>query len=376
MKHILIDGTTISSRMDGLSQYILNVTLNWELTPGYRYTLLVRPNECPPLYLRLFKEKGFQIEEVNIAPIGPIRDLQFARYLLKRKHFDAAFIPSNQYPIAMRLPALYTIHDLIYEQFPEQLGRGKFFKRWYLRFVTHVGLFKAKEVVAVSQYTCNEILRYHGRNYEENIHVIHEGWEHLLFFAGEAYGYPKDVAMKNYILYVGSSREHKNLGRLIKAIKNCYQELPEDWGFVFIGNNKMLTSKYQKEINEINKEREIVQITGWQEDQSLANYYRHARALIFPSLSEGFGIPVLEAYFYRIPLLLSNQASLPEIAGNAAIYFNPYDVKDISRTIVNFIQQPNHDALIERQTQRLSRYSWKNTSKQLKLLLQQIAKSV
>ena len=57
MKHILIDGTTISSRMDGLSQYILNVTLNWELTPGYRYTLLVRPDECPPLYLRLFKEK-------------------------------------------------------------------------------------------------------------------------------------------------------------------------------------------------------------------------------------------------------------------------------------------------------------------------------
>ena len=138
----------------------------------------------------------------------------------------------------------------------------------------------------------------------------------------------------------------------------------------------MLSTKLQQEIQEINKQRQIIQVTGWQEDKSLANYYRHAKALIFPSLSEGFGIPVLEAYFYRIPLLLSNQASLPEVAGDAAIYFNPYDVQDIAQTIIQFIQQPQHDDLIERQTERLSRYSWKNTSKQLKSLLQQIAKSI
>ena len=206
--------------------------------------------------------------------------------------------------------------------------------------------------------------------------VVPEGWEHLLFFTNEAYGYPKDVQFSNYILYVGSSREHKNWGRLIKAIKQCYQNIPEDWGFVFIGNSKMLSTKLQQEIQEMNKYRPIIQVTGWQEDKSLANYYRHAKALIFPSLSEGFGIPVLEAYFYRIPLLLSNQASLPEVAGDAAIYFNPYDVQDIAQTIIQFIKQPQHDDLIERQTERLSRYSWKNTSKQLKSLLQQIAKSI
>lgn len=376
MKHLLIDGTPISRHIDGLSQYILNVMLNWELARDYEYTLLVRPNECPPMYLRLFKEKGFRIEEVNIAPIGPKRDIQFARYLLKHRHFDAAFIPSNQFPLALHIPALYTIHDLIYEQFPEQLGRWKHFKRMYLRMVTHRGLSRAKQVVAVSQYTRNEILRYHGNQCESNIQVVHEGWEHLLFFTNEAYGYPQDVQFSNYILYVGSSREHKNWGRLIKAIKQCYQNIPEDWGFVFIGNSKMLSTKLQQEIQEINKQRSIIQVTGWQEDKSLANYYRHAKALIFPSLSEGFGIPVLEAYFYRIPLLLSNQASLPEVAGDAAIYFNPYDVQDIAQTITQFIQQPQHDDLIERQTERLSRYSWKNTSKQLKSLLQQIAKSI
>ena len=127
-------------------------------------------------------------------------------------------------------------------------------------------------------------------------------------------------------------------------------------------------------VQQINKQRPIIQITGWQKDCSLANYYRHAQALIFPSLSEGFGIPVLEAFFYRIPLLLSNQASLPEVAGDAAIYFNPYDVQDITNTILHFTKQSDYASLIERQTQRLALYSWKTTSQQLKNLLQSFCK--
>ena len=374
MKHILIDGTSISSHIDGLSQYILNVVLAWELTKGYHYTLLVRPNECPSLYLQLYKKKGIHIEEVNIAPIGPLRDIQFARYLRSHRNFDAAFIPSNQFPLALRIPALYTIHDLIYEQFPQQLGHLPWLKRCYLRLVTRVGLKRAQQVVAVSQYTRNQILRYHGSHFERKLQVIYEGWEHLLFFANEAYGYPKDIPFNKYILYVGSSRGHKNWERLILAIQRACHLLPHDWGFVFIGSTKMLSKRHLQMVQQINKQRPIIQITGWQKDCSLANYYRHAQALIFPSLSEGFGIPVLEAFFYRIPLLLSNQASVPEGAGDAAIYFNPYDVQDITNTILHFTKHSDYASLIERQTQRLALYSWKTTSQQLKNLLQSFCK--
>lgn len=374
MKHILIDGTSISNHIDGLSQYILNVVLAWELTKGYHYTLLVRPNECPELYLRLYNKKGIHIEEVDIAPIGPLRDIQFARYLRSHRHFDAAFIPSNQFPLALRIPALYTIHDLIYEQFPEQLGHLSWLKRWYLRLVTRVGLKRAQQVVAVSQYTCDQILRYHGSHFENKLRVIYEGWEHLLFFANETCGYPKDIPFSKYILYVGSSRGHKNWGRLIQAIQRASHQLPPDWGFVFIGSTSMLSKKHLQLVQQLNRQRPIIQITGWQEDCSLASYYRHAQALIFPSLSEGFGIPILEAYFYRIPLLLSNQASLPEIAGDAAIYFDPYNVQDISDSILHFTKQSDHTSLIERQTQRLARYSWKTTSQQLTKLLQSFCK--
>ena len=136
----------------------------------------------------------------------------------------------------------------------------------------------------------------------------------------------------------------------------------------------MLSKKHLQMVQQLNRQRPIIQITGWQEDCSLASYYRHAQALIFPSLSEGFGIPILEAYFYRIPLLLSNQASLPEVAGDAAIYFDPYNVQDISDSILHFTKQSDHTSLIERQTQRLARYSWKTTSQQLTKLLQSFCK--
>lgn len=376
MKHILIDGTCISCRIDGLSQYILNVVLNWELLPNYQYTLLLRPNQCPPTYMRLFREKGLYLDEVKIAPIGPKRDLQFALYLLKNRHFDAAFIPSNQFPLALHIPALYTIHDLIYEQFPEQLGRWNGLKRWYLRLVTRVGLRRAKQVVAVSQYTRSQILRRYGKNLDDKIQVVYEGWEHLLLHEKDKYELPQDVTFKNYILYVGSSRAHKNLSRLLEAIQQCHLQLPPEWGFLFIGSNTMLSNKQVQQIKEMNAKCQVVQFTGWKDASSLATYYRHAKALIFPSLSEGFGIPILEAYFYHLPLLLSNQASLSEVAGEAAIYFNPYDTNEIAQTILQFVQQSDHSDLIALQTQRLARYSWKYASNQLNVQIQQICKSI
>lgn len=371
MRHILIDGTTISRHIDGLTQYILNVVLRLDVS-NTRYTLLIRPGECPSNYLKLIEEKGIGVEEVNIAPIGPLRDIQFARYLRMHKGFDAAFVPSNQFPLALKFPSIYVIHDLIYEQFPEQLGRFSRLKRWYLRLVVYIGLRKAKKVVAVSNYTREEIMRCYGKRFADKIQVIYEGWEHLLNNSTTSQIRPKGLDFGEYILYVGSSRGHKNLSRLVAAIKECHHAMPQGMGFVIVGNTKMFRPEQLQEIEQINAKKKIIHLTGWLGDEELDSYFRHAKALIFPSLSEGFGIPVLEAYFYEIPLLLSNQASLPEVAGDAAIYFNPYDVNDIADKIVGFIQSDDHKELIEKQTQRKSLYSWQKTAEQIQGIVQSI----
>lgn len=210
MKHILIDGTPISRQMDGLTQYILNVVLRLDVS-CCRYTLLLRPAVCPADYLQAIKEKGIAIEEVAIAPIGPLRDIQFARYLSSHSCFDAAFIPSNQYPRALRLPSVYVIHDLIYERFPEQLGRLASIKRWYLRQVVRKGLRHAQHVVAVSRYTKDEIIRCYGKQFESKIRVVYEGWEHLLNTGQSKHPSCPKLDFDAYILYVGSSRDRKSV---------------------------------------------------------------------------------------------------------------------------------------------------------------------
>ena len=371
MKHILIDGTPISRHMDGLTQYILNVVLRLDVS-AFRYTMLVRPDECPGDYLPQLLDKGIALEEVQISPIGPLRDLQFARYLRSHKHFDAAFIPSNQFPVALRLPAVYVIHDVIYEQFPEQLGRFSRLKRYYLRWVVRMGLRKARQVIAVSNYTKGEVVRCFGQQFERKIQVIYEGWEHLPLASNLSPLASNLSPFEEYILYVGSSRGHKNLARLVEAIQRCHSHLPKGWGFVIVGSTNMFTPEQREEIRQMNAATPIIHLTGWLGGEELDGYFRHAKAFIFPSLSEGFGIPVLEAYFYKIPLLLSCQASLPEVAGDAAIYFNPYDVNDIADTIVRFVNQNDHSDLIARQSQRLKLFSWQKAADQIVKIIQSI----
>lgn len=370
MRHILIDGTPVSRQMDGLTQYILNVVLRLDMS--FRYTLLLRPNQCPERYLQKLKETSISIEEVDISPIGPLREFQFARYMRSHAHFDAAFIPSNQYPLCLRIPTLYVLHDLIYEQFPEQLGCLSILKRWYLHRIVRRGLCRASQVVAVSNYTYQEILKYHGEQFAEKITVVHEGWEHLLDNISVEEELSTKIDFKHYLLYVGSSRGHKNLSRLLSAMQKVCCTLPKDTGLVIVGNEKMFTKKQLEKIQEINVLRKTVQLTGWLTDEKLAYCFRNAKGLIFPSLCEGFGIPVLEAYYYHLPLLLSNQSSLPEVAGDAAIYFSPTDVEDMANVISAFFENNDYSELIEKQDQRLKLYSWKKTAIKITQILQSI----
>ena len=94
--------------------------------------------------------------------------------------------------------------------------------------------------------------------------------------------------------------------------------------------------------------------------------------MIFPSLCEGFGIPVLEAFFHKKPLLLSNRSSLPEVAGEAAIYFDPTDIKDIADKILQVAKKEDFTDLVEKQNKQLTKYSWHTTANQITNIFQSI----
>ena len=171
----------------------------------------------------------------------------------------------------------------------------------------------------------------------------------------------------HYILYVGSTRQHKNLDNLLLAIQKIKDRLPAGYGVVCVGNTSFFSQKQIDAINNINREKEIIHFTGWLTDEELSAYFKKSIAFIFPSLCEGFGIPVLEAFYYQIPLLLSNRSSLPEVAGDAALYFDPTDVDDMGEKILYFIenQVTLTDELVNKGTNRLNLFSWKSASKKI-----------
>jgi glycosyltransferase involved in cell wall biosynthesis len=366
-KHILIDATTVSRHMDGLSQYILNVVSRLPKHEDRQYHVVVRPGECPETYAAQWVKAGMEVTEAPIDPIGPKREWQYRRWLRTQRTFDAAFVPSNQYPLALKMPAVYVVHDVIYERFPEQLGKLAPLKRAWLHHNVAKGLQQAAAVVAVSGFTKSEILRFHPTADANKIQVVYEGWEHLAVHGGQA---PVSLPFRDYILYIGSSRGHKNLQGLLDAVSLAAERLPEGTGLVIAGDDRLLNAAQRKKIAAF-KGKMVT--TGWLTQEALNTCYMHAKAVIFPSLCEGFGIPVLEAFWFGKPLLVSNTSSLPEVAGDAALYFDPMKPEQMADVMVHALQmnEPELQRLVQRGKARLQAFSWQKTADEIDQILSQ-----
>lgn len=347
--------------MDGLSQYILNVTSRLPRHEDRHYTIVVRPDECPERFLDSWREQGMTVLTAPIAPIGPLRERQFKQWLRTQPSFDAALVPSNQYPLALAVPTVYVVHDIIYERYPNQLGKRAFWKRWWLHYNVAKGLQKASRVVAVSRFTKQEILHFHPQVDAQKISVVYEGWEHL---ENHSKTQTIDVPFREYILYVGSTRGHKNIQGLLDAMTITAPHLPEKTGLVIAGDDRMLNAHQRQQLENL---RDRVRMTGWLDSDALDAYCRQAKAMIFPSLCEGFGIPVLEAFYYRKPLLLSNASSLPEVAGDAALYFDPHQPEEIAARIEEALCMTADEQTkwIKKGEARLKVFSWQKTADEI-----------
>ncbi len=362
MKRILIDGTTISPQTDGLSQYILNIAARLNTT-AIEWTILVRPIVTSLPDIISLKEK-MHVITANIAPIGFKRDIQFAKWLHTHQHeYDAILYPSNQYPWGNKRPTAFVIHDLIYEEYPQQLGRLPMLKRLWLRHVVHRGLNKANKVICVSAYTQSEVVRIHGKHFAEKMIVIGEGAEHLNKFNTHI---PTDK--KKYMVYIGSSRGHKNIHRLLQAIQQVQSTLQTNgWKVLLVGDTIFYSKADQQLIRDM---ANTIHTTGWLSTKDISHILAEAGALIFPSLSEGFGIPLVEAFYYDVPVLCSNRTSLPEVAGDAALYFNPLDVNDIANKIEEFITHPSiYSTMTLAGRERLKKYTWKRAATEISELM-------
>ena len=366
-KRILIDASTVTSQLDGLSHYILNLIkyLPEESFNKFEYSVLINKGLQRGAFKDALVDPRLRVIESTIAPIGPKRDWDMFWFLRKYKNqFDVVHITSNNFPFALK-NGICTIHDITFKKYFDSPRFTFNLAQFYMNRVIGNALRNAKAVITVSQATKDDLVNTYRLDQQtsDRIHPVHHGgYEHLVHEvdADEKGCEQELLASRDYLLYVGTFRIHKNISRLLLAFQKAMEHIPAIKKLVVIGSERYLKQTDLDVINLINTKSQRVFFTGYLSQACVEKYFQQADAYIFPSISEGFGLGVLEAFYYNIPLLCSNTTSLPEVAGDAALYFNPYDADEMAAAIAKFYSDDAlRVALVERGKERLKAFSWK-----------------
>jgi len=289
--------------------------------------------------------------------------------LFQGKKYDVFFSPAHYIPRFCPAPTVVTIHDLAYLYYPNDFLKKDLYK---LTFWTKFALEKSTKIIAVSKTTKKDILVSYPIK-SSKIKVIYNGYEKKITSNNRSSLLTKwPLSPKNYFLYVGTIQPRKNINILIKAFAKL-KDQKKSFRLVIVGKKGWLYKKLFILLKKLNLNKEIV-FTGYINDQELINLYKNALALILPSFYEGFGIPLLEAFNYRCPVISSFSSSLPEIGGNACLYFNPKKVGDLLDKINEIASNEKlRKELIKKGERRLKNFSWQKSAQETLAYLEEVA---
>jgi glycosyltransferase involved in cell wall biosynthesis len=207
-------------------------------------------------------------------------------------------------------------------------------------------LLHADRIIAISENTKGDILRLYPEIDHEKIAVVYHGISYNILNNNEK--------KESYLLYTGQREGYKNFDTFIRAVAPLLLQ----YDLQLICTGKSFESSERMIIDDLHiTERAICKFVP---DTELLGLCSKAVAFVFPSLYEGFGFPVLEAFVSGCPAILANTSSLPEIGGNAALYFDPYSIEDMRSAIEKVISSPSlQSELIDRGREQVKKYSWK-----------------
>lgn len=274
------------------------------------------------------------------------------------RHSSCLHVPHYNASLFWKKKLIVTIHDLIHLHFKEDLPSS--LARLYAQTVLPKIAHRADHIIAVSQHTKNDLVKTLSIN-PAKITVIHHGIELSFLETQTSKPSPANTVSSPYFLYVGLLKKHKNVGVLMDAFLNLKRKLKmSELNLILVGKADQKQLVVRQWLEKIRTESSIQRL-GTVSDEQLKQLYRNAVALVYPSLYEGFGFPLLEAMATRIPIIAANASSVPEVVGDeAALFFDPYSVSELAKRMEEIVQ--NHDLrqrLTEGGTERLSKFDWK-----------------
>lgn len=351
--HIVIDARIINSStgryVERLLHYLQEVdTVNY-------YTVLV-PSKDEHFWIPT--NSNFTIKTADFANYSFAEQTGFKR-LLDDLQTDLVHFCMPQQPVLYKGAHVTTVHDLTL------LNTYNSDKNWLVfhakqligRYVFKAVARSSAHIITPSQYTKDAFVQF-ARIPADKVAVTYESadtspHDHLT---------PYELPFKRFILYVGQQSDYKNIKRLGDTHQQLLTDHP-DLGLVLVGRKN--ASALKNEAYFASKGYKNIHFTDFIEDDQRDWLYTQAAAYIFPSLMEGFGLPGLEAMGYGAPVISSNATCLPEVYGDAALYFDPTNVDDMTRTINTVLtDEAVRQSLIAKGYEQLQKYSWHRMAEQ------------
>lgn len=355
----------------GIKRYILSLLKEWD-NLGY---LKDREHSVICYFRKEIPELEELPKEIKTAILKSRSNILFQHIRLpieaKRDKLDILFSPSYILPFFYMGKSVVTIHDIVYTVLPEEFDWRSRFDRFYLPAAARFSARKATYVLSPSQFTKNEIERmWHVKS--EKIFVTP--------FAGDI-NFTKAqpfLSRKDFLLFIGNIFNRRHIPLLIHVFYKIVKKQPT-LRLMLIGKDYTRPSQQiDNLIEEANyklRREAIIRKDAVSEEELLRLYYS-ARALVYLSDYEGFGLPVLEALSCGLPVLTTKKGSLSEIAGDAALYIeNPQSVEEVSRKLLQIITSANlRKSLKSKGIKQAQQFNWNKTAKETWGILQLAAK--
>lgn len=354
MTTIGVDGNEANvDKKVGVSVYTQNLLFHFSkaANSGLRFEIYLK---TPPLAILPAENDFFHYRTIKADFLWS--QIALPLYLISHRNIDVYFAPAHYLPSFCPVPQVVTIHDLAYLYFPDDFTKKDL---WQLKTWTDRSIKVARRIIAVSKTTKKDILKNYQID-ESRISVIYNGFEKQIDkLKNNKLDLIKKLKIKNekYILFVGTIQPRKNLKVLIDSFDQ-FVKSNKNFKLVIAGKKGWLYESIFEKVKSMNLEEKVF-FADHVSDEELIWLYQNAFCLVQPSLYEGFGIPVLEAMSYGCPVVSSFSSSLPEVGGDAGLYFDPKNSEDLYDKLMELKEnEPLRKEFVIKGKKRVKEFSW------------------
>ena len=274
---------------------------------------------------------------------------------------DFFFAPDHHIPHFKQIPVIATVMDIIPFVHPEWVSKRL---RTFKNFAFKKSILSAEHIITISEYSKQDIMHQFSIS-ENHISVVPLGVDKKYFLRIE-----KDKKQstldkynihKNFFLFIGTLQPRKNIIRIIEAYTQLPMEIKEENVLIIVGQNGWETDELLEKIEYLEKSGYGTWL-DYVEDTEVLALFQSATALVYPSLYEGFGLPIIEAFASQCPVISSNTTSIPEVAGDAALLVDPLSIVEISNAMQLLAQDiPLRQKLVKKGISRVNQFTWEKS---------------